>query len=137
MHRAGVIRKPDAIRAWLTRLGLWEGVVAIPPAHAPPFPGKGLWGVDAWDGRIVEFEPGWELDGLPTRRRSKSPRERHLSYNWEDCDQQGREIDQPAESQISRKSPPTRQRDDGLLLVFDTDPAPPDDEPVFWREAGD
>ncbi len=95
MHRAGVIRKPDAIRAWLTRLGLWEGAIAIPPAHAPPFTDKGLWGVDAWDGHIVEFEPGSEREGLPTRRRSKSPRERHLSYTWEDCDLQDQEIDQP------------------------------------------
>jgi len=30
--------------------------------------------------------------------------------------------------------PPNHVRDDGMLLVFDGDPPPPDDEPVFWTE---
>jgi hypothetical protein len=148
MQNIGLIKKPAAIRDWLTRLGLWEGISAIPPAHAPPLPIKTiLWGVDTWDARLVEFEPGMELVGLPTQCRYKSPRERLRAYTLEGAEQShncrgvaGRrpaglcESQRADESQEPPWSPLTEQRADGLLLVFDADPAPPDDLPVFWAE---
>ncbi len=38
------------------------------------------------------------------------------------------------ESQLTTWEPPTQLREDGLLLVFDADPPPPDDLPIFWTD---
>jgi hypothetical protein len=38
------------------------------------------------------------------------------------------------ESQVTDRPSPTQKRGDGLLLVFDADPPPPDDVPVFWQD---
>ncbi len=134
MRKIGLIKKPDAVRAWLTHLGLWEGALAIPPAHAPPGPGKPTtWGVDVWDNRLVEFEPSAERDRLPPLGSIKPPRERYLSYTLV-------ELDEPIPEQLetdetpTSTAPPAQRRDDGLLLVFDGDPPPPDDLPVFWTD---
>lgn len=135
MSKIGVIKKPEAIRTFLTRLGLWEGAIAVPPAHAPPLPTKALaWGVDAWDGRLVEFESGFNQERLPTQRPSKAPRECYYTYTLEDSGVSGSARSEAEESQVPALSPPTQQREDGLLLVFDGDPPPPDAEPVFWTD---
>jgi hypothetical protein len=136
MQNIGLIKKPTAIRDWLTRLGLWEGISAIPPAHAPPLPVKTiLWGVDTWDSRIVEFEPGMEMVGLPDRHRQhKSPGERYRTYPREEWDEPSLETPEADESQEQPWQPPAQPHADGLLLVFDADPAPPDDLPVFWTD---
>ena len=135
MHKIGVVKRPDTIRAILTRLGLLEGASAIPPAQAPPPSSKTrLWGVDTWDGRFVAFEPGWELAGIPTQRLTPSPRERHLTYTLVDCEQATAEYTEAEPSQTHGWAARTKHRDDGLLLVFDADPPPPDNEPVFWSD---
>ncbi len=120
MRNVGLIKKPAAIRDWLTRLGLWEGISALPPAHAPPLPIKTiLWGVDTWDARIVEFEPGMELVGLPDRRLNKAPRERSVSYSSADCEKVGVESPAAEESQEQSWQPLALPRSDGLFLVYD------------------
>jgi hypothetical protein len=135
MSKIGVIKKPETIRTFLVRLGLWEGAIAVPPAHAPPQQRQAVaWGVDTWDGRLVEFEPGFEREILPTRRLSKAPRECYFSYSLEDSGLPDVARDGADESQVLDPPPPTRQREDGLLLVFDADPPPPDDLPVFWQD---
>jgi hypothetical protein len=135
MQNIGLIKKPTAIRDWLTRLGLWEGASAIPPAHAPPVPVKTiLWGVDTWDSRIVEFEPGMEMVGLPDRHRHKSPRERARAYTLASDDEPSQEVREMDESQVPTWTPPAQSQEDGLLLVFDGDQPPSDDLPVFWTD---
>jgi hypothetical protein len=135
MQNIGLIKKPTAIRDWLTRLGLWEGISAIPPAHAPPLPVKTiLWGVDTWDSRIVEFEPGMEMVGLPDRHRHQSPRERARAYTLASDDEPSQEVREMDESQVPTWTPPAQSQEDGLLLVFDGDQPPSDDLPVFWTD---
>ena len=135
MRKIGLIKKSELIRAWLTRLGLWEGLIALPPAQAPPEPSPAIaWGVDVEDGRLVDFESGWEVTGLPTRRRTKAPREAYSTYTLDEGDQTGPVLSEAEGSQISQWQPPTQLREDGMLLVFDGDPPPPDDEPVFWSD---
>jgi hypothetical protein len=135
MHKKKVVEEPIEIQKTLITLGLWEGLIALPPPHAPPRPSKAiLWGVDAWDNRIVEFEPGGELEGLPTQRRLASPRERYLTHPLADGDPPVPETREADESQHPNWMPATQKCADGLLLVFDGDPPPPDDEPIFWTD---
>jgi hypothetical protein len=42
--------------------------------------------------------------------------------------------DDSQESQATDHSPPSQQREDGLLLVFNAAPQPPDDLPIFWTD---
>ena len=90
--------------------------------------------MDVEFGRLVDFESGWEVTGLPTRRRTKAPREAYSTYTLDEGDQTGPVLSEAEGSQISQWQPPTQLREDGMLLVFDGDPPPPDDEPVFWTE---
>ena len=77
-----------------------------------------------------------ENECLPTRHLHKIPRERYRTYTSEDSDQSDREPDLPdaEESQVPIWEPPTQLREDGLFLVFDADPPPPDDVPIFWTD---
>jgi hypothetical protein len=128
--------KPAEIHQTLVTLGLWEGLIALPPPHAPPAPWSGvaLWGVDAGDGRTVDFDPalaGFSRDPLPTDPLSKSPRERYFMRAPDDATMTP--VIEPDEED-NTWTPAVRQRADGLLLFYDGDPPPPDDEPVFWTD---
>jgi hypothetical protein len=90
--------------------------------------------VDVTDGRLVEFEPNWATEDLPTRRLGKTPREAYYTYTLDEGDQTSPIPSAAEDSQLSEWQPPTQPREDGLLLVYDADPPPPDDEPVFWTE---
>jgi hypothetical protein len=116
MHKKKVVEAPAEICQTLVTLGLWEGLIALPPPHGPPQKRRrtAVWALDTGDGHPVDFEPGSLHGPLPTDRRTKPPRERYFSGSRGDDT-----------STIFDESPPpdqtwtpeVRPREDGLLLV--------------------
>jgi hypothetical protein len=141
MHKQKTVEQPAEIQKTLRTLGLWEGLVALPPPHAPPqkWRSTSVWALDLGDSRIVDFESGFNHDPLPTDRRTKPPRERHLNYALDE-ETQAPPPDDSTESEIPMSDSPSgwqpkvEQQEDGLSLVFDGDPPPPDDLPIFWTD---
>lgn len=118
--------------------------------RAPPqkWRSTAVWALDLGNGRSVDFESGYsagQQNGpLPTDRRTKPPRERHLSYTLDE-EAQAPPPDDTTHSVFEQSDSPTgwqpkvEQREDGLLLDSagqqnDGDPPPPDDLPIFWTD---
>jgi hypothetical protein len=136
MHKKKVVEAPAEIQKDLIALGLWEGLVALPPPHAPPQKWRSttVWAMDAGDGRPVDFEPGTLRSPLPTDRRLPPPRERYRSGTRADDTSTMFDQSQPPNQAWT---PEVRQREDPApagLLIHDGDEPPPDDEPVFWTD---